>query len=382
MQRIRLRKQLASVQWPQEIRRRWDAAFVKGDFLDDGGPGAHLQPTSRAALKSACGRFLRYLNLEGCELDVEAPEKHINAKVLTTYVDYRRASCSDRAIAIDLHHLRLALRLIFPQVDWAWLLNATNRIARQAKPRPAKHHLVTSEELYVLGLELMDAAVDAAEALGMVSKTCAFDYRDGLIIALAAVIALRRRTLTTLRLKVHLIRSGNLWALDIPAADMKMAEPIEFLLSAKLSARIDLYFEKFRDRIPGATRHDGLWPSNKGDPMDDGSIYDAVCRHTRKAFGFAVSLHRFRHAALTFWSIHDPKNILGGKDLLGHRSFGTTEKFYIMTQSRVAGRILADAWKKRLQKNSSLRLVAADQPCRNATACDTQCATWSRRISS
>ena len=86
--------------------------------------------------------------------------------------------------------------------------------------------------------------------------------------------------------------------------------------------------------------------------MDDGSIYDAVRRRTRKAFGFAVNLHRFRHAALTFWSIHDPKNILGGKDLLGHRSFGTTEKFYIMTQSQTAGRVLADAWKKRLLRNN------------------------------
>jgi hypothetical protein len=46
--------------------------------------------------------------------------------------------------------------------------------------------------------------------------------------------------------------------------------------------------------------------------MDEGSIYDAVRRRTRKAFGFAVNLHRFRHAALTVWSIHDPKNILGG----------------------------------------------------------------------
>ena len=255
-------------------------------------------------------------------------------------------------VAIELHHLRLALRLIFPQVDWAWLLNATKRIAQQAKPRRAKHHLVTSERLYLLGLELMDAAIDAAEELGTVTKTCAFDYRDGLIIALLAVIPLRRRTLTALRRKVHLIRSGNLWALDIPAEDMKMAEPIEFLLSAKLSARIDLYLEKFRDRIPGAANHDGLWPSNKGGLMDGGSIYDAVRRRTRKVFGFAVNLHSFRHAALTFWSIHDPKNILGGKDLLGHRSFSTTEKFYIMTQSRMAGRVLADAWKKRLDNNS------------------------------
>src|SRR5262249_8418673 len=201
MQGIYLRKQLPFAEWPQEIRRRWEAAFAKGNFLDDGGPAAHLQPTSRAALKSACGRFLRYLDLEGCEVDAEVPGKHINQKVLTAYVEYRRTSCSDRSIAIELHHLRLALRLIFPQVDWTWLLNATKRIARQAKPRRAKHHLVTSERLYLLGLELMDAAIDAAKAFGTVSKTCAFDYRDGLIIALVAVIPLRRRTLTALRLK-------------------------------------------------------------------------------------------------------------------------------------------------------------------------------------
>ncbi len=37
-------------------------------------------------------------------------------------------------------------------------------------------------------LEMMDAAVEAAEDGGTISKTCAFDYRDGLIIALLAVI--------------------------------------------------------------------------------------------------------------------------------------------------------------------------------------------------
>src|SRR6478736_2478120 len=64
-------------------------------------------------------------------------------------------------------------------------------------------------------------------------------------------------------------------------------------------------------------------------------------RRTRKAFGFSVNLHRFRHAAVTFWSIHDPRNVRGAKDLLGHASFATTEKHYIMAQSRMAGRALA-----------------------------------------
>ncbi len=66
-------------------------------------------------------------------------------------------------------------------------------------------------------------------------------------------------------------------------------------------------------------------------------------KRTKKAFGFGVNLHRFRHAAASFWSLHDPVNVRGAKDLLGHATFGTTEKYYIMAQSRLAGRALAHA---------------------------------------
>ena len=73
------------------------------------------------------------------------------------------------------------------------------------------------------------------------------------------------------------------------------------------------------------------------------AIYDAIRNRTKKAFGFGVNLHRFRHAAASFWSIRDPVNVRGAKDLLGQASFGITEKHYIMAQSRLAGRTLADA---------------------------------------
>lgn len=42
-------------------------------------------------------------------------------------------------------------------------------------------------------------------------------------------------------------------------------------------------------------------------------------------------------------AIRDPANVLGTKDLLGHESFAPTEKYYIMTQSRLAGHALARA---------------------------------------
>ena len=51
---------------------------------------------------------------------------------------------------------------------------------------------------------------------------------------------------------------------------------------------------------------------------------------------------RFRHAAGGLWSIHDPVNVRGVKDLMVHTSYDkTTEKYYVMSQSRLAGRVLA-----------------------------------------
>jgi integrase len=74
--------------------------------------------------------------------------------------------------------------------------------------------------------------------------------------------------------------------------------------------------------------------------MKGGVIYNAVRRRTETALGFRINLHRFRSAAGTFWSMQDPENVSGVKDLLGHADFRTTEKYYIMARSRLAGRHL------------------------------------------
>ena len=260
-------------------------------------------------------------------------------RVAEIYVAWRRTTCSDAALANDLHLLRRALGYMCPGSDWAWLLPIAKRTAARAQPKPPRLHLVSSDQLYALGIELMDEA----DKSDRIRKADAFQYRDGLIIALLAVIPLRRRTLAALRIDDNLVKSGDLWVLDIAAKDTKTRRALDYPLAAILSARIDVYLERFRGRIPGAADHTGLWPSNLARPMTGGSIYDAVQRRTGKAFGFAVNLHRFRHAAASFWSSRDPKNVRGAKDLLGQSSFGTTERHYIMAQSRLAGHALARA---------------------------------------
>ena len=328
--------------WPEDDRTRWEAAFKAGNNLfDDQGPAAHLAERTRLQLQYAYGKFIAFLSVRHRSLLARTPAERVNHKIIEDYVNWQPATCGGITLAIYLYHLWLALRYICPNEDWSWLLTIRKRIAAQARPNPEKHHLVTSETLYALGMKLMDRIID--QGTPATTRTMQNAYRDGLIIALLALIPLRRRTLAALRIGKHLIRSGDLWALDIPSEDIKTKRPLEYPISAELSERITLYFTQIRPRIPGSGMHDYLWASSRGRPMSDRIIYSAVRRRTRKAFGFPVNLHRFRQAAGTLWSIHDPANVRGAKDLLGHASFATTEKHYIMAQSRLAGRALARA---------------------------------------
>ena len=329
--------------WPAEDQGRWEEAFKTGDRFDDNGRGAHLAASTRQVQRESYARFLGFITANHQYLLTRPPDARIDRPIVAEYVAWRRRSCGEMSVAIALDHLRGALRLICPDTDWSWLLTITKRIAATAPRKARQYHLVTSDHLYALGIELMDGAVADAAVAKRLSVAHAFQYRDGLVIALLALIPIRRRTLTALRIGKHLAKTGDLWALDIPAADTKNRRPLDYPISIELSARIDVYLERFRRRIPGANTHTGLWASNLGRPMCPDAIGAAVCRRTKKAFGFPVNLHRFRHAAASFWSSHDPVNVRDVKDLLGHASFGMTEKHYIMAQSRLAGRALAHA---------------------------------------
>jgi integrase len=332
---------LSFANWPAVDRERWAAAFRAGDRFDESGCGAHLADTTRAARQESYGRFLGFLLANHLALMSSSPEARIDRSIVAEYVSWR--SCSDVSIASDLYVLRGALSLICPDTDWSWLLEIARRIEAAAPRKRAKYHLVTSDRLYALGIELMDRAVADAEAATSIRTAHALQYRDSLLIAFLALVPLRSRTLAALRIDRHLLKVGNLWELDIPAADTKTGCALDYQLSKEFSARIDLYLERFRRSIPGADKHAGLWPSLQSRPMCSDAIYGAVYKRTEQALGFGVNLHRFRHAAASFWSGHDPVNVRGVKDLLGHASFKTTEAHYIMAQSRLAGRALAQA---------------------------------------
>lgn len=335
--------------WPERDRRLWHEAFNDCDLFDQKRAGANLSQITRQWCKSDYGSFLGFLAARHPEMLARMPSERLDREIAAEYVAYLRRTCRDTTVVIKLKHLRDVLTCICEEIDWSWVQTSVNRIA--IKTRPQKHPLVTSERLYALGVQLMDRAAVEANAVGY-SKRLGHLYRDGLLIALLAAIPLRRRTLANLRVAKQLVKAGELWVLDIPAEDTKTRRAIEYPIPANLCARMDVYLEQFRRHIRGADTHDGLWASSAGGPMWDVTIRKIITRRTRKAFGFSVSPHRFRHAAATFWSIRDPANVRGAKDLLAHASFRMTEKHYIKAQSRIAGRELARALAESMERRT------------------------------
>ena len=232
--------------WPEEDRNSWTAALKAGDPFDDCGSAAHLADSTRQHLFYRYGCFLGFLTAEYPDLLALPPAERLTPTIIAQYVASRRQSCSERTVASDLRKLRGALSVLCPTSDWSWLLAIAKRIEAQAPPKPERHHLVTSDRLYALGIELMDRAIADAVGLGSPSSAQAVEYRDGLIVALLALIPIRRRTLAALRIGKHLVKSGQLWALDIPAVDTKTRRELDYPVSAELSARIDVYLSKFR----------------------------------------------------------------------------------------------------------------------------------------
>ena len=95
---------------------------------------------------------------------------------------------------------------------------------------------MTSEKLHELGIKLMDDAL--ASCRPPTSWRVQTAFRDGLIIALLALIPLRRRTLEALRIGKQLVRSGDQWVLDIPAEDVKTKRPLDYPTVAGIVAAL------------------------------------------------------------------------------------------------------------------------------------------------
>ena len=72
--------------------------------------------------------------------------------------------------------------------------------------------------------------------------------------------------------------------------------------------------------------------------MTQMAIYDRIRARTQEAFGAPVNPHLFRDSAATTMAIADPQHVRAAAPLLGHRTFSTTERYYVQAMGLKAHR--------------------------------------------
>jgi len=319
-------------EWPSADRELWLAAIRQEDLLEGGGARSGLRPTSNRKMERGYGRFLTFMNLAGlCTENIPAVDQ-ISEPVVRRYVrELRELGNSTGTLLGRLQELHDVVRSMRPDRDWSWIRGVASRIRSNHLPSIKKRHrMVATDDLLRLGQQLMQAAPRKKSLKGS-----ALEYRDGLLLALLALRPLRLRNLAALDLDRTLLRERDAFRISFDGNETKNGSPLSFPWPDVLLEPLIEWLEGYRPELARQTNRwtrrigGALWVSSHGSPMTKQAIYDRVAKRTAQAFGAAINPHLFRDIAATTQAIEDPKHIRITAALLGHKTFATTERFYL-----------------------------------------------------
>jgi hypothetical protein len=288
--------------WPEEDRRLWQVACKPSDLLDPGPSGAranHAIMSNRKAEKGY-GRWLTFLQIAYPNSLAEPPAPRIMPDRVRRYLDsLTRLGNSTATIIARLRELGEVARIMGPDKSWSFINALESRTRARHKPARDKSNLKLSDELLGLGLSLIDKAT-ACQGLA-----AALLHRDGLMIALLALVPLRRRNFASLRLDRNVVAINDLWLIVLGEAETKTHAPLEILWPDDLVAPLRTYLNLHRPVLLAINRRgvkpagDALWVSSRGSQLTEMAMYLRICEHTQKTFGRAINPHLFRDAAAT-----------------------------------------------------------------------------------
>jgi hypothetical protein len=159
-----------------------------------------------------------------------------------------------------------------------------------------------------------------------------------------ATTPLRMENLAVLKFGEHLHwpqGRGEPALLFIRTEETKNESPLEFELPIALSDRLHAFRHEIAPAVIG--RHsDGLFISRKGIPRALRTIGLAIEKSVLRHIGVKLTCHQFRHIAAKIHLDANPGAYEVVRQLLGHKDFKTTTRFYAGIDTRRAGRAHAD----------------------------------------
>ncbi len=333
--------------WPQTDLDVWKAVTAAVDpFADHGGERANMRPHSNRRLQSSYGRWLTFLERRGDFARRLEPARRIRRDSVEQFVrELQALGNMPSTIALRLTDLLLMARLFEPAADWCFIKSLADRMrAQETTCNDKRKRLRGSEELFGLGLKLMDVVEEQSSLV-----TAASSFRDGLMIALLALIPLRRKNFVQLRIGTELKKLDSRWVVEISGHMTKTHAPLDLDWPDDLVGPLETYLLIHRPTLAARSYRwltkagDHLWVAQSGSALTQMAFYDIVRKRTEADFGVAINPHAFRDAAATTLAIHDPEHVRVAAPVLGHRSLSTTEKFYNQARSLDAHRRYTDA---------------------------------------
>jgi site-specific recombinase XerD len=318
-------------EWPAADQDVWRRSLVtSADPFEESGSRARFARRSNEKLVKGYGRWLGYLSLMGALDANQTPGDRITPAAVATYVDYLSRINSGYTILTRLQELHDMACVIDPAGAWSWIRKFSARVRSSAKPaRNKRARMVTSSELYGLGLTLMETAETETTKRRQATR-----YRDGLIIALLASRPLRLENFVGLELGRTLVKNGSQWWITIPSSETKNRKAIETPFPDALLGALGLYLSVWRPMLEECTGYwkrdtgSALWLSSQGSPMGRQALYDRHVKQTKAGLGKAINPHLVRDCAATSIAIDDPGHIFVATQLLGHSCGAVTERHY------------------------------------------------------
>jgi len=161
-------------------------------------------------------------------------------------------------------------------------------------------------------------------------------------IAIEAVAPVRLGNLASIRLGANLNKPGgpdsNYW-LHFAPEDVKNTVRLQFVFKEYLTQLIDEYVQDFWPALLRGRKEDYLFPGLRQGAKQKVSFSVEISRYIRKAIGLKMTVHQFRHAAGAIILKNRPGEFELVRQILGHRSVGTTMRCYVGLETIQASEI-------------------------------------------
>jgi site-specific recombinase XerD len=229
-----------------------------------------------------------------------------------------------------------------PEADWSrhrHLVNRLSREARRSRSNRKTGRVLPSGMLLDVG-ERLASAISQEQHMALAS---ALTVRDGAMVALIALMPMRRRSFSELRLGTSVLVSSERIVISLSPEMTKNGLPWEAQVPESGVGLLRRYIDQTRPWLMNRVQkeHDTLWIGRCGEPLTDAAIADRIATVTARMTGVRVSPHLFRDAAATTLARQSPADARLIRPLLAHSGFGTAERHYIQAQGIETGRDFA-----------------------------------------